>query len=120
MIMHVIATGLGGALGAILRLGMTQLIKPQLFKLPLAILVVNVIGCFLMGLCTQLFLRHMGLADNWRYFLITGVLGGFTTFSAFSLDAALLLQRHDYFICFVYIVLSVMLSIAGFFLGFKI
>ena len=70
-----------------------------------------------MGLLAELFLIRDGSGQGLRLFLATGVLGGFTTFSAFSLDAALMWQRGDYAALAVYVAGSVLLSVSALFVG---
>lgn len=111
------SVALGGALGASLRflagVGVLRLIGPTSF--PVAILSVNVIGSFLMGvfvvLAAQRGLTHLSP------FVMTGLLGGFTTFSAFSLEAVTLYERGDIGQAALYVGLSVVLSIAGLMAG---
>ena len=82
--MNIIAIALGGAFGAMLRYWVGLLVV-----FPFGTLTVNVLGCFVMGLC----FGYAGLRDNvWALFLMTGLLGGFTTFSAFSLDVIKLVE----------------------------
>jgi CrcB protein len=78
---------------------------------------VNVFGSFLMGMLAGYFAFRPGIPQDMRLFLTTGILGGFTTFSAFSLDAALLVERHSYALAAGYIAGSVGISIAALFLG---
>lgn len=81
-------------------------------------LIVNVLGSFLMGLLVGFFAYRAGLVpQHARLFLTTGVLGGFTTFSAFSLDAALLVERHSYGWAAAYVAGSAGASIAALFIG---
>ena len=85
---------------------------------PFGTLIVNVVGSFVMGLLVGFFAYRSGLVpQHGRLFLTTGVLGGFTTFSAFSLDAALLFERHWYSMAISYIVGSVFTSLVALFLG---
>ena len=108
----------GGGLGAALRHGVNHAslayFKPNF---PYGTLSVNVIGGLLMGVFVELFLVKGGGSQEFRLFLTTGLLGGFTTFSAFSLDAALMWQRSDYATLVAYVVASVLLSIGALFLG---
>lgn len=84
---------------------------------PYATLTVNVVGCLLMGLLvTALALRLEGSLEL-RTFLATGILGGFTTFSAFSMDFAHLIERGDVGVGAVYVALSVILSLVAVFAG---
>lgn len=107
----------GGALGSILRVylgSMLPMYTLDKFPLPIPILVVNILGCFCIGLCSE-------LTDyNLRLFLISGILGGFTTFSAFSLEFALLWQKNMYYFAIVYCLASVLFSILAFFIGSKL
>lgn len=89
-------------------------------SLPYGTLFVNVVGGLMMGMLAQLFLLRTGLSEEFRLFFTTGLLGGFTTFSAFSLEAGLMWQRGDYSSLAAYTVGSVVLSIAALFLGMAV
>ena len=116
--MSYIIVGLGGALGAAMRHGVNRFAVAQWgAAFPVGTLLVNVVGSFAMGLLAGLFLARAGAAEGWRLFLTTGVLGGFTTFSAFSLEAALMWQRNDYRDVAAYVSGSVLLAILALFLG---
>ena len=78
---------------------------------------VNISGSFLIGLLVEMIMRKFGASPEMRVFLITGVLGGYTTFSAFSLDAITLAERGDVMLSIVYIIASVALSILAVFCG---
>ncbi|UWR11962.1 fluoride efflux transporter CrcB [Sulfitobacter mediterraneus] len=108
---------LGGAVGAALRylsgVAMMRLTGPQEF--PLAILTVNVIGSFLMGVFVVV-AAHRGLT-HLSPLVMTGLLGGFTTFSAFSLETVTLMERGQIGAAGLYVALSVGLSVAGLMLG---
>jgi CrcB protein len=114
----VFAIGLGGAIGALARYvvssQITHLIGPGF---PWGILIVNVLGCFAMGLIVELSVLRWSLTPELRAFLTTGVLGGFTTFSAFALDTALLSERGDMIATMLYVVGSVAGSVAALFVG---
>ena len=117
MVYTFLQVGFGGAIGAMLRFGvglaLVRLIGTIAF--PLAILSVNVVGSFLMGMCVVwLGLRGM---TNLSPLMMTGVLGGFTTFSTFSLEAFTLFERGDLGLAGLYVVLSVVLSILGLVVG---
>ena len=77
----------------------------------------NVTGSIVMGVLAAIFAFKGGGPQHWRLFLTTGILGGYTTFSSFSLDVALLYERGDLVTAAIYIVASVALSIAGILLG---
>jgi len=109
-----IGAGLGGLMRHFLNLWITALANSGF---PYGILAINVIGSTAMGLVAGwLSLRGEVLPDV-RLFLATGILGGFTTFSAFSLDTALLMERGETLAAAAYVVGSVALSVLGLFLG---
>ena len=110
---HLLLVALGGAIGAgcrhIVNLVILRLYAPAF---PYATLTANVVGGLLMGIAAGYFaLRYEGGGQGLRLFLTTGMLGGFTTFSAFSLDAIVLWERGDAISAIVYVLLSVGLSI---------
>ncbi|HET7709392.1 MAG TPA: fluoride efflux transporter CrcB [Sphingomicrobium sp.] len=111
---------IGGGLGSVLRLfvfHLSRLWLPPSF--PHGTLAVNVLGSFIAGLiAAMLMARGSGGNDTASLFLLTGVLGGFTTFSAFSLDAVQLWQRGTAIEAAIYVGTSVLLSIAGVVGGF--
>jgi fluoride exporter len=111
----------GAGIGGALRHGV-NLAAVRMFGLgfPFGTIIVNVLGSFLMGFLAGYFAYRTGIPQHLRLFLITGILGGFTTFSAFSLDAALLLERHAYWPAAAYIMGSVILSLAGLFIGLSL
>jgi fluoride exporter len=109
----------GGGLGAALRHGV-NLLAARAFgaTFPFATLFENVSGSLVMGLVVGCFaFRSGGAAQHWQLFLTTGVLGGYTTFSAFSLDAVLLYERGAIGLATLYVAGSVALSIAGLITG---
>jgi CrcB protein len=112
--------GAGGAIGAMLRYGFSVLVGRALpgAAFPYATLGVNVIGSFAMGLLVAALARALpGLQNEIRLFVAVGVLGGFTTFSSFSLDVATLFERGDVGLAAGYVVLSVTVSILAVFAG---
>lgn len=112
--MQWLAVALGGALGAMGRFGVNALLFPVAgHRFPLGTMVVNVTGCILMGVLYVVIVERGLLPGEWRQFLMIGLLGGFTTFSAFSLDALALWQNGHLALTFAYIVTSVVLSLAG-------
>ncbi len=111
---------LGGAVGSVARyftgVGAMRLIGP---RWPFAgAFTVNIVGGALMGFLVG-YLAQRGGADQerWRLLLAVGVLGGFTTFSSFSLDTALMIEKRDYALAFAYVLASVLLSILALFAG---
>ncbi len=117
MISTLSLVALGGAIGASLRyvFGVTAIRLAGPTEFPFAILTVNVIGSFLMG-AFVVAAAHRGLT-HFSPFVMTGLLGGFTTFSAFSLETVLLIERGQIGSAVGYVVLSVGLSIFGLMLG---
>ncbi len=116
MFKNFLLVGLGGALGSMLRYAFYLAITVKQF--PLATFAVNIIGSFIIGAVLALSLKDDLFLNNWKLFLATGICGGFTTFSAFSLENITLLQNEKYFIAMVYIVSSIVLGIAAAWLGF--
>ncbi len=109
---------LGAGLGGSLRHAINTLGKS--FTLPWATFFINVTGSILMGMAVA-YLAHRGnLSQHWRLFLTTGVLGGYTTFSTFSLDAALLIEKGKPGTAFAYIAASVLLGLVGLFTGMRL
>jgi fluoride exporter len=117
MILSVTLVALGGAIGASLRylsgIGLLRVFGYQDF--PFAIITVNVIGSFLMGAFVVV-AAHRGLT-HYSPFVMTGLLGGFTTFSAFSLEAVNLIERGAIGQAALYVALSVGLSVGALMLG---
>ena len=109
---------LGGGLGAALRHGINLLSARTLgTEFPYGTLIINVTGSLVMGLIAGYLAFKGDTAPHWRLFLMTGILGGYTTFSAFSLDAALLYERGATGLAAIYVLASVILSIGGLFAG---
>jgi fluoride exporter len=107
---------LGGGIGAAMRHGINLSVGRALGGgFPYATLLINVSGSFIMGLVAGYFAFKGDASQHWRLFLTTGILGGYTTFSAFSLDVALLYERGEIGLAALYVVASVALSIAGLF-----
>ena len=109
-----LGAGIGGALRHGVNVGAARLFG---YGFPYGTLIVNVAGSFLMGAVAGYFAFRPGIGQHARLFLTTGVLGGFTTFSAFSLDAALLIERHSYGMAAGYMVGSVAASLSALFFG---
>ena len=114
-----ILVALGGALGALGRWGLSGLIlhRTASEKLPIGTLAVNLLGCLVAGLLAGMAARHDTFRPATRLFLFTGLLGGFTTFSAFSLETVALVRRGAYAAAAGYVTLSVAGGLAAFALG---
>ena len=111
-----IAAALGGAVGA----GGRFLVAHHALRLmgpsfPWGTLTVNIVGSFVMGILVELMALKITVTPELRTFLITGVLGGFTTFSAFSLDVAVLVERNAIAPALTYVLVSVLCSVGGLF-----
>lgn len=90
------AIGIGAACGAWLRWGLGMWLNPVLPELPFGTLAANLLGCYLIGIAIAFFMQHPGLSPEWRLLIITGFLGGLTTFSTFSAETVTLLLRGQY------------------------
>ena len=109
---------LGGGIGAALRHGVNIVLGRELgTEFPFHTLFANVTGSLVMGLLAAYFGLRMGSPQWLRLFLTTGILGGYTTFSTFSLDSILLWERGQYAWAAAYVVGSVAASLAGVLLG---
>jgi CrcB protein len=117
MIFTVLQVALGGAIGASARfltgVGITRTFGQMCF--PLGVLTVNILGSFIMGVFVVL-AANKGLT-HWAPFVMTGVLGGFTTFSSFSLETVTLIERGTFGLAGLYVLLSVGVSVGGLMLG---
>jgi len=119
--MNYLLVFLGGGLGATLRHAVNVTCAKCIgTAFPYGTFIINISGSTVMGLIAG-YLAFKGAASQpWRLFLMTGILGGYTTFSAFSLDTALLYERGELALAALYVVGSVVLSIAGLFAGLAV
>jgi CrcB protein len=119
--MNYVIVAVGGGIGTAFRYGVNvwapRLIGPDY---PGQTLIVNIVGCFVMGVLTELAALKLNFSQELRLFLTTGILGGFTTFSAFSLDFALMVERREFVNAGGYLLASVVFSIAACFLGLAV
>lgn len=113
-----LAVGIGATLGAWLRWHLSLWFNAWHSHLPLGTMAANLGGGFLIGLAIAFFQHHPSLPDEWRLLIVTGFLGGLTTFSAFSGESMLLLQRGEYLWALghstLHLVGSIALCIAGY------
>ncbi|HCD85121.1 MAG TPA: fluoride efflux transporter CrcB [Agrobacterium sp.] len=113
---NIVLVAAGGAIGSVFRylvgVWSVRLAGPSF---PWGTLAVNVAGSFLIGLLVELVARRLNASMEMRLFLVTGVLGGFTTFSSFSLDAVALFERGALGLSAVYVITSLVVSIAAVF-----
>jgi CrcB protein len=114
--------GLGGFIGSIARyrLGGMILHHSASWRFPLSTFLINVIGCFVIGALAALAEHRDWFSPDLRLFLFTGILGGFTTFSAFAYEGIFLLRRGEAAIAFAYASLSVICGFAAVWLSFKL
>lgn len=118
MLKNFFLIGLGGALGSMTRYLFYLAIANK--PMPWATLIINILGSFIIGMVVAACLKNEIFANNWRLFLATGVCGGFTTFSAFSVENLQLLQAEKYFLFAAYIIASLVLGIFAAWLGYKL
>jgi len=115
---NLVLVAIGGAIGASLRhlvnLGALRLVGATF---PWGTMAINIAGSFAMGMFIELLARRFGASNEVRLFVATGILGGFTTFSAFSLDFAVLWERGAALPALAYVLVSVIGAILALFLG---
>ncbi|WP_151670684.1 fluoride efflux transporter CrcB [Nitrincola schmidtii] len=115
--MHLLAVALGGAIGSLLRYWISGWLNTPEGRLPVGTLSINVIGSLLMGIAFVLIMEKARLSPELRPLIMTGMLGGFTTFSTFSLEAVSLLNEGHTGAALIYVLLSVILCITALYLG---
>ncbi len=114
----ILAVATGGALGAAGRFLIGKLMLRMMGPgFPWGTLTVNILGSFVIGLTVTLLATRYNLTHQWQAFLITGILGGFTTFSAFSLEVGLMLERHEITHAALYAAGSVIFGVMALFMG---
>lgn len=113
---------LGGALGSVARFKLAGWVSQSYaeWTFPLGTFVVNVLGCFVIGFLAALSQESGLISADTRAFLFTGILGGFTTFSAFGLETFNLLRRGEFLVAGSYVALSVFIGLLALWLGFAI
>lgn len=110
-----------GAFGTVARFSVVQ-ITPKIFQstFPTGTLVVNLLGCFLIGLVSGILdTKFISIDENFKNYITIGFLGGFTTFSSFSQDFFNLVNNSNYLLAFIYIFISVFFGLLMFYLGDK-
>ena len=115
---HILLVAIGGALGSSARY-LTGQAALRLFGpgFPWGTLAVNVVGSLAIGVFVELIARRFDGSPELRMFVVTGILGGFTTFSAFSLEVAAMMERGDHMTAAAYVLLSLVISVAAVFAG---
>ncbi len=113
-----LAVALGGAVGSLARYSVASLVQSAAWPgFPWGIFTVNITGGFIMGVLAELAALKLNFTPEIRAFLMVGVMGGYTTFSSFSLDSALLIERGAYASAAAYIAGSAVLSVLALFAG---
>jgi CrcB protein len=115
--LRIFLISLFGIVGVLARYSIQMVARPWCVSFPFSTLAINIVGSFLIGI---VFSYGSPLNDSLRVAIMTGLLGGFTTFSAFSLDALLLFKSGSLALAFTYIFSSVLLSMGGTLLGMKL
>jgi CrcB protein len=116
--MNYVLVFIGGGLGSVLRY-IVNVICPRFLgtDFPYHTFIINITGSTIMGLVAGYLAFKGDAVQSWRLFLMTGILGGYTTFSAYSLDSAVLYERGEIGLAALYVLGSVVLSILGLFAG---
>jgi fluoride exporter len=111
---------LGAGIGGVLRYAIGSVVKWNGTSFPWATFIVNILGCFIIGLVIAFANKNNFFADNFKLMLATGLCGGFTTFSAISLESLQLIKQANIHTALVYIVCSLLFGIAACAIGFWI
>ena|ERR1041385_3043101 len=120
MIKNILLVGLGGSAGSIAR----YLCQKWIYNIyphhfPWGTFAVNIVGCFLIGLFWGISFKSFDYNENWKLFLMVGLCGGFTTFSAFTLEGVGLIREQRVAMFLGYVALSVILGLAATYAGMK-
>lgn len=108
----ILLIAIGGAAGSVARYLLSVFIMKQVAMVfPLGTLLVNLSGCFLIGVIYGLSSRYAWMTEEWRLLLVTGICGGYTTFSSFSYESIALIREGDYAHFFGYVLASVILGL---------
>ncbi len=113
---------LGGAIGSIARYSLSGFVLHYtlVWRFPLGTFMVNIVGCLVAGLLGGLVVKHDLFSADTRLFLFTGVVGGFTKFSAFGLETFYLLRRGEALVAGTYVMSSVVVGLFALWLGFSV
>ena len=121
MIKNLLIVGLGGAIGSMLRYAVQKFFQAQTASaFPTGTLLVNIAGCFLIGILWSLVSRSLTWNDEMKLLLMTGFCGGFTTFSAFTLEGIGLLKENRTVLFVLYLTASVVGGLLATFIGIRI
>jgi CrcB protein len=116
---YILIVGMGGFLGPVLRYLISGYVQnlSQSISFPYGTLSVNIIGCLVIGIVSQLVDLQIGITSETRLFLMVGVLGGFTTFSSFGNETINLLQDQRFFLSLIYIGSHLFICLSAVFIG---
>ena len=121
MIKNFLIVGLGGGAGSMLRYAVQKIFQAQgIVTFPTGTLLVNIAGCFLIGILWSMASRSLTWNEEMKLLLMTGFCGGFTTFSAFTLEGIGLLKENKTALFFVYLTASVVGGLLATFIGIRI
>lgn len=115
MLRNFVLIAIGGMLGTVMRFFVSVVLRAGAF--PFATLLVNILGCFIIGLVFGVAIKNIHFDTHYRLFLATGFCGGFTTFSAFSIELVQLLQQQRYSVFIFYFLVSVVGGLLATFAG---
>lgn len=117
--MNYVIVFIGAGLGGLARYGtgITMARLSALTNFPVSTFTVNIVGSFVMGLIMGFLATRHGLSDGWKLFLATGMMGGFTTFSSFSLETVQLIENGEVTTALIYVLSSVILGLIALFSG---
>ena len=121
-IQPIILVALGGAVGSVCRYKLSSFVLHQTinWRFPLGTFLVNVIGCLIIGVLSGLILKFEMFSSQSRLLLITGVMGGFTTFSAFGLETFYLIREKEFLVAGSYVFGSVVIGLVALWIGFAL
>ncbi len=119
---QILLVALGGAIGSVFRYLVSGWVLYHAvgWKFPLGTFTVNIVGCFIIGILGGLVVKHNYFSGDIRLFLFTGIVGGFTTFSAFGLETFYLLRRDEILIAGSYVVSSIIIGLLALWFGFSV
>lgn len=117
--MNFILVGIGGAIGSIMRYALNVWLTSKNFNFPLATFLANIVSCLILGMSVSLFSKGF-IDEKQRLLIVTGICGGFSTFSTFTNETYQLFQGGNYTLVFANIVLNVLVCIIFLIIGFKI
>ncbi len=121
MLKNLLIIGSGGFIGSIARYLVSQLnLSVNFHSIPVGTLLVNIIGCFLIGFLSGIADKSMILSTEWRLFLMVGLCGGFTTFSAFANENLMLMHNGQIAAVLLYTAISIFLGFLAVYIGYVI